>query len=312
MIGDYQVLTQADMILSKCGRPMPPKQGLSAVEIPVHFLYQAVVAADSTQQQYREITGEHTFFMRAISGIPNANLYVQFKFPNGRYLQQSLRIWNQAAGIGSDRYNLDREIECAPGTKIWITADGSIPNSGDDEALVVLFEGVHRIWMKNGQPQIHPELMASVPRILNSRNQNIMAPRWMSSQYPGLGECFTYSTSVENPPTFPLPTAGGGSNMEVRIQTDTGWEFWCRRFYGFATTTGESTGTPYVRIRESNGYQLTDDYVNLASLSGQALPVWWRIAPGKDIIIDPLVVDSVGDGDISFYFWFEGLRKRKT
>lgn len=312
MTGDFEVLTQADMILSKCGRPMPPAQGLSAVEIPVHYFYQAVVENQATQQQYREITGDQTFFLRAISGIPApVSVYVQFKFPNGRFLQQKLRIWSQAAGVGSNRYNLDREVECPPGTKIWITGDTSIPNPGSAQPFSVLFEGVHRVWMKNGMPATYPEKMGSLPRVFASLNQNIMAPRWMSSQYPGLGECFTYSTSADNPPSFPLPTAGGGQNMEVKIQTDTGWEFLCRRFYGFSSVEDGDAGTAYVRIRESSGYQLTDDYVSLAKLSGNPLPGWWAIPPGKDIIIDCLVVDSLGTGDIAFNFWLEGLRRRK-
>lgn len=311
MTGDFELLQQADMVLSKCGRPMPPKAGLSAVEIPAHFFYQAVVPDQSTQQQYREITGEHTFFLRAISGIPAPDsVYVQFKFPNGRYLQQALRIWSQMAGVGSNRYNLDREVECPPGTKIWITGDTSIPNPGSDQPFSCLFEGVYRVWMKNGMPAIYPELAGNLPRVFSSRNQNILAPRWMSSQYPGEGECFTYSTSVDNPPTFALPTAGGGKNLEVKIQTDTGWEFWIRRFYGFATVDDGDAGTPYVRIRESSGYQLTDDYVDLAKMSGNAFPGWWRIPPGKDIIIDTLVVDSSGTGDIVLNYWFEGLRRR--
>jgi hypothetical protein len=212
--------------------------------------------------------------------------------------------------VGSNTYNLDREVECPPGTKIWITGDTSIPNPGSDQPFTCLFEGYYRVWLKNSMPGIYPELMGNLSRVFASRNQNIMAPRWMSSAYPGDGECFTYCTSADNPPTFALPTAGGGKDLQIKIQTDTGWEFWVRRFYGFTTVDDGDAGTPYVRIRESSGYQLSDDYVNMNDMSGMPLPGWWRIPPGKDIIVDALVVDSVGAGDIVFNLFFEGLRRR--
>lgn len=313
MIGDIEVLKRADFVLSKCGRPLPPEKGIAALDIPVHFFYQAVVPDESTQQQYCEITGQHTFYLRAISALPPDSdpIYVQIKFPDGRFLSQALRDLAQMAGVGSNRMNLDREVECPPGSKIWITSDTTILASGDSLAFSLLFEGVYRIWMRNVSPQSHPEeFAAGMPRVFRSRNQNIMAPRWMSSDYPGDGFSFAYTTSSENPPAFGVPAAGSGVQSTIKIQTDTGWEFLCRRVLAVAVADGGTSGTPYVRIRESSGYQLTDDFVNLTNLAGNPLPTWWRVPPGKDILIDILVVDPGGAGDITYYFFFDGIRRR--
>lgn len=313
MIGEIEVLQQADFTLSKCGRPIPPQPGIGALDIPMHFYYQAVVADESTQQQYREITGQHTFYMRAISGLPPAEsgLYIQIKFPNGQFLNQALRDMGQFSGFGSNRYNLDREVECPPGSKIWITADTTIAATGQAQAFSLLFEGVYRIWMRNLQPQSHPnEFAASMPRVFRSRNQNIMAPRWATSDYPGDGLSFVYQTSTENPPVFALPAAGAGLQPTIKIPTDTGWEFLVQRVIITYVVDDGSSGTVYARIRESSGYQLTDDYSDVSKLSGQALPCWWRIGPGRDILIDLLVVDAAGTGNITYYCFFQGIRRR--
>ena len=66
---DVQFLRQADMVLSKCGRPVAPA-GMSAVcfyrGIPVQAVFPIAPAALS-QTITKEISGDTTFLLRAIS-----------------------------------------------------------------------------------------------------------------------------------------------------------------------------------------------------------------------------------------------------
>jgi hypothetical protein len=311
---DYEILQQADFALSKCGRVLPPERGVSALDIPHTHYFQDVIADERTQQRYLEITGEHSFFWRAISGVPPASpIFIQIKFPNGHFFQATLREITQMCGVGSNRYNLDREIECPPGSKIWFTADNVLVASGDEQAYSFGLDGVIRVWMKSTAPQYWPREQASaMPRVWSSRNQNLMAPRWMTSDYHGEEEkYFVYSSSTLIPPVFDLPDAAAGIQLTTKIPTDIGWDFQCCRFFAKWVFTDGSDATPYIRIRDSSGYQLTDDFVNLENLSGQALPGWWPIDAGRDIILDAALVDASGSGSVTFYFFFEGFRRRR-
>lgn len=313
MTENIELLRQADQCLSRCGRNLAP-QGLRSVDVYAGLFYQTVVANQSTQEQPLEITGDTTFVMKAISAIQAPVLaYVQIQFPNKMFLQQSLRQLNQNCGVGSNRYVLDREIVCAPETKILITGDTSISNPGSAQPFSLLFEGAYRYYLKPSSklPEriVPAALAASLPRIYSTRNQNPMAPRWMSAEFDLAGaEWYTYAQSPSA--TFAVPSAGGGSNNRVVIPTEMGYEFFLRRFYGLATLDAGTTGTPYVRIREGSGRELTDDYVNLANIGQQAMGDWWRIPNGRDIIVDLIVVDSTGPGNITVQWFFEGMRRR--
>ncbi len=307
---ELQAIRLADLCLSRCGRPVPPT-GLASVDLYKGLFYQAVVANQTTEQQTLENTGDTTFFLRAISGIQAPSLvYVQFQFPNGRTLQQSLRQFTQNAGVGSNRYLIDPEIPIETGEKITITGDTSINNPGTDQPFSCLFEGSERFYLKPNRAferrVSQAEKTATLPRIWNTRNQNAMAPRWMSGEFPGEGESFTYTAA---PATFVVPSAGGGSNNKVQVPTEIGFHFFLKRFYAVYTFDEATTGTPYVRIREGSGRRLIDDYVNLDNQSGQTYPEWWYVAPGRDIIVDLNVVDSSGVGSITVQYWFEGVRR---
>lgn len=316
MTDNIEILRAADLCLSKCGRPVAPS-GMASVDIYAGLYYQTVVANQDTQQQPLEVSGETTFFLKAISAIQAPTLvYVQIGFPTGKNLQQALRQWNQGCGVGSNRYVLDAQdgVPCEPGTKIWITGDTSINNPGAAQSFSVLFEGAYRYYLKPGSSierrQSPVDQLAGFPRIFKTANQNIMAPRWNSHEYPGPAgaEWYTY---VSLSASFIVPSGGGGSNNKVVVPTENGYEFFLRRMYSVVTFAAATTGTPYIRIREGSGRKLTDDYVNLADLSGQALCDWWRVSPGRDIVVDLAVMDSTGTGAVTVQYFFEGWRRRQ-
>ena len=66
---DVQLLKQADVVLSKCGRPIAP-EGMSAVcfprGIPIQVVF-PVGPATPGQVVTKEISGDTTFLLRAIS-----------------------------------------------------------------------------------------------------------------------------------------------------------------------------------------------------------------------------------------------------
>ncbi len=128
----------------------------------------------------------------------------------------------------------------------------------------------------------------------------------MGHEFSGDGEWFTYVNS----PASVFRIGGIGTNSKVQIQTDQGYEFFLARFYSYFTFGEGASGTPYVRIREGSGRVWTDDYVNAAALSTQSLPDWWRIPPGKDIIIDLAMVDFSGSEEVTVQYFFEGFRRR--
>ncbi len=134
-----------------------------------------------------------------------------------------------------------------------------------------------------------------------------MAPRWNGCEFPGDGDKFWY---VSQQATLAVPSAGGGSNNTVTTATEVGYEFFLQRMGIVATFTGGSTGTPYIRVREGSGRELHDDYVNASRFSGQALPDFWRVPPGRDLIVDLTVMDSTGAGNVVIQYWFEGFRRR--
>lgn len=308
-------LRDANIVLSTCGRIAPPQHGMASVEIPASFLYQTVVPTAQTQQQPLEISGEQaSWFLSSISGMQppsGLDVFVQFVFPNGRNLQQNLRDWTQDAGIGSSRYVLDREVECPPGSKIRITGSTVWANPQTTCAFSVLFEGVYRFHLEGpapGQILTEADLVADLPRVFKTRNQNLLVPRWMTGMFPAKGgqKYFYCSTAA----TFALPAAVAGANNFIEVTTDSGFEFdMLRRFIRVSIDAG-SAGTPYIRSRLSNGEMLDDDYVSVAGVTGQFLGKYWHVPPGKSIITDIAVMDASGTGNLNIQMFFEGIRRQ--
>src|SRR5882724_10044194 len=123
-LGKVQLLTDADFVLSHCGRRLPPVG--SVVYIPKGFLIQAVLPTTAGQTFYKEITGDTTWCWRsistALSGSPPA-VSAQVTSPDGKVLFNGILDLTVIEGYGSNRYALSREIECPPGTKVQLSLD---------------------------------------------------------------------------------------------------------------------------------------------------------------------------------------------
>lgn len=319
---DIQLLTQADFVLSKCGRPVAPT-GLAVVYIPKGFLVQqyfGIAPATATQSLTKEITGDATWCLRAISMLTAAAtaVSVQIQLPNGKFLISNLQDCLQIAGYGSYRYLFTKELECPPGSKIQVTLQYT--NVTVAQPLSILFEGAYKYWMKSGQSSICPasDIAAQIPRIFGGPSQNIMAPAWQQGVGPRTpkgyrDEEFVYS-SVNPANGIPGPTAiplAGPLNATATIPIDMASEFRCRKRLIAITADGTvNSGTVLAKFRTGSGYSLDDDYFDVATyINGAPMPLDWRINAADSVYADLQLCDFSGTGNIYFQAYLEGFKR---
>jgi hypothetical protein len=314
---DVQLLRQADFILSKCGRPMPPQAGVSVVYIPKAFLLQAVVPVQSTQTFSKEITGDTTWCLRAISTTVSAALalYVQVQLPNGRYLFNGLVDVTQIGGYGSYRYLFTRELPCPAGSKVQVTLDTSTPAAAEAQPIVILAEGAYAYYLTcNARGALSvAELASSMPRYLGTVNQNILAPCWASGEGPRTPDGYEdaryiYSSAVVS---FASVTSGQlQSTAVLQIRQDSDFE--CRRFLvDIIAAAGVTAGAVLARVRLTSGYQLTDDFIDLAKYLGST--PWakdFHCPAGDEVVFEFLVVDGAGSGALTVQVHMDGVRRK--
>jgi hypothetical protein len=315
---DTKLLRQADYVLSKCGRPTPPA-GASVVYVPKGFLLQAVVPVSSQSIITKEITGDTTWCLRAISSTVSSSLalYVQIQLPNGRFLINGLQDVTQFAGYGSYRYLFSKELPCPPGSKIRITLDTSIPGAGSSQPVVMLFEGAYAYYLRSngerGAANVE-EVASSMPRYLGTPNQNILAPCWMSGEGPRTPEGFEDDRFIYSSPVTTIALAGPSLTGTTQVQIQQTSDFECRRLLVDVTaTTLVTAGSILMRARLSSGYQLMDDYIDVADYLGST--PWakdWHCPKGDAVVFDFLLVDGAGTGSVSVQVHLDGVKRRKV
>ena len=330
---DVSLLRQADQVLSKCGRAIAPA-GMSAVCFPRGIPIQAVfpVTPSSLSQTItREISGDTTFLLRAISTTSSATtaLSIQIQLPNGRFLLSNLADVLTFAGYGSWKYLLTEDLECPPGTKITVTLVDT--NTIVAQPIMLLFEGADRYLLKRtlmfnsawkgGLGEGPPRLASDLPRYRINANQNIMAPCWMGGEGPEtpLGyqdEEFTYCSEADPlHPQFSIAVTATNPTGTLSIPIDQATDFLAYRLMFKQTVDGTVTlpGLFLGRMRDSSGYALMDDYLDLVGiLNGAELPKGWRIEKGGQILIDVELVGATGTGNAYLVAWLKGVRRRKV
>jgi hypothetical protein len=314
---DTKLLRQADYVLSRCGRPVPPP-GLSAVYIPKGFLLQSVVPVASQVTVTTEIEGDATFCLRAISSTVSTStaLYVQIQLPNGRFLINTLMDITQIAGYGSYRFLFSRELPCPPGSKIQITFDTSTPGAGAAQPIVLLFDGAYAFYLRSdGRRALNvDEYVSELPRYLNGTGQNILAPCWISGEGPRTPAGYEDSRFIYSSPVTTIALAATQLTASAQIQVQQASDFECRRFLVDVTASDTVTaGLFLVRVRLASGYLFTDDYIDLARLLGSAQ--WakdWHCPAGDAVVFDFLLVDSAGSGSMTIQIHMDGVRRRKV
>ena len=322
-----QLLTQAEFVLSKCGRPAAPR-GFSSVYVPKAFLVQAQFAAATTavtQTITKEITGSAQWALEAISitSSPSTAIAIQVQLPNGRFLINNLQDVLQIAGYGSYRYLVAEELLCNPGEKIVVTL--SVTNTTDAQPIAILFEGAYRYLLRGGSQCNAVDPVKDVPRYLRNCNENIMAPCWLQGYGPatpkGLSDIeWVYPSSglVTNAAGVTLQgaTAISVAGPYTAIQTipiDTTSDFRCRRLmFQVTADAGVTAGTFLGRVRTGSGYALTDDYIDLETYLGSSpMPHDWEIKAGDTVYIDLALVDYAGTGNCYLQTYLEGTKRTR-
>lgn len=313
---ELHLLKQADQILTKCGARPVIREG-SVVTLTKSFIMPMVLDVGQTTIQFtKEITGETTWTLRAISSSAGSNtiqnVRVQIQFPNGRFLFGGLNGQDigQFAWIGSWTYAVDPELDFEPGGKIQVTLSAVTPVA-TPTPINLLFEGCYKYFLRGGSGG-PPDMVSNTPRYQSTVNQNILAPCYTAGYGPGLpdDELFTYTQQPKTPITFVVGTAPSAATVLIPI--DPGIDFYCRRLLFDVGFTGAATGVILARVRTGDGYALTDDYIDIARyLNGAQWAHDWHVRGGDAVFIDLQLVDATSAEDtITFQAFLEGVKRR--
>lgn len=329
MPSDIQLLTQADSILNACGRPRPPREGVSVLPLRKGFLVQVTFAANTTsptQTITKEITGDVDWWLDElqVTSTTATAIAVQFLLPNGKFLISQLQDVLQIAGYGSYSYAFRPALRCPIGTKIQVAFE--VTNVSSQQSIAVFCDGAYRFGLKSQGTRICPtdEAVENLPRYFDDPNQNIMAPGWQHGVVdpppPGwYDEEFTYSAL--QPPTATFPAGAPGSSILVtganltatqQIGMDAS-EFYCQRIMVQVTADNTVTaGSILARLRLGSGQAIFDDYLDVARYLGSSrMPLDIVIAPNDIVYADLQAVDTTGTGNIYWTMFLEGFKRRR-
>lgn len=329
---DAQLITQADFVLNRCGRPIAP-QGLSTVPLYRAYMIQnwfPVGPQTPTQALKKEVVGTmDAFLLRSLQMVTsNATaLSLQILLPNGKFLINDLQDVKQIAGYGSYRYLFSKELECPPGTWFQVTlADG---NTSIAQPFAILLEGADKYSVRRtgDSPCMVQDAAAGMPRYLRNFNENIEAPCWMQGVGPATPEKmsdieWTYSASGGSTIAGAFAPGAIGINVATPVNTtisipiDSGSDFRCRRLlFNILADSTVTNGNILARIRTGSGYSFTDDYFDVTTYIGSApMPKDWEIRASDVVYIDIAFVNdsggAVGTGNIYLQPFLEGTKRR--
>ena len=317
------LLKNADVILSKCGRPMAPR-GSAYVDIPTSYLYQTVTQAGTAaliQSEPCVQDGDTNFILRALAGFNSIvaplswpSYSYRIKFPDGSYYNGnwSASVNDWAFARGSYRMAIDGEVVCPPGSEFIIDlSPGANPtNAGNPQ---ILFEGVLRYSVKDRFGKAAPPL---APRYVRNPNQNIMAPEWMTGSrqmetpagwqdefhmYVTTSTISVTITAGAATPALSIACGGLGANED----------FVWNETRAVATFTGSAGGVPVIKITFPDGYALTDNFVQLAEIQGP-MPKPAVIPAGRSLLVDASVFSPTGTGACNIVLYLKGVRRKRA
>jgi hypothetical protein len=276
---DSQLILEADWVLSKCGRPTPPR-GMSVVYIPHSFLLQTLDLTSGQTTIEKTVTGDTTWMLRAISANGDVP-YWQVILPNGQPFLNQSQLVQEVAGYGSGRLLMAKEVPCPPQSKIQVRLTAL------SDAVQMLFEGAYRYYLKSPRPSEPAGVLP--PRYLDHVNQNILAPCWMHGVGPatpaGYEDApFTYASQVQSLRFLNSSDIEQFATIEIPIESAS--DFVVRRFHFDVTQdAGVTGGEILARIRVASGHVFSDDYIDVARyIGGAPYPHdWWLKA--QDTII---------------------------
>jgi hypothetical protein len=323
---DLQLLPDADKILSKCGRPLRLSHEGVFLPVPMRFPFQANHQPSTEQTEERQIFGQTVFMLRSISIVPPINqLYWRLQFPSGRYLHNVNRVISQVANTASQRYVLDREVVCEPGSSLIVTLDDRPAYNGAGAPSVtpvnIMLGGVYLFHLVGSTVQpINPLRDAALlKRYFDTPNQNILAPEIalsLKTENTPAGRVdtgFTYTDPGTVNPGFVIQSQGRLS--QSRNVLISGTSNFCVRRLRFTLTPSDPalSGTLLVRVRDASGYSLTNDYIEISQFSNSPYACDWILCGGTNLIFDYSVVDVAGSASDRYFnvqCFIEGVRRK--
>ncbi len=324
-----EYLQQADIVLSKCGRPQLPG-GVVAVPITRGFVMPMTLEPGGAVTFVKEITAPVPWVLRAISsGTASASLVgirCQIQLPNGRFLFGGNGVdIGQFAWVGSWRWLQDPELRCEPGSKLQVTLTDTTPGGLSSAVAVnLLFDGALLHFMRGGERLPDNQTLASgLPRYQGVVNENIMAPVWMQNEGlitpPGyVDEYHVYASPdpVDQPQISTWTVTAGAVSIApnpspFEIQIDPGFTFFPYRLLFDLQTTDTASAIVRGKLRTGAGYVLNDNFIDLARyLCGSEYAGNWTIKGGDSVFIDAALSDVTGTGTVTFQVHLEGYRRR--
>lgn len=294
MAMNLELLTQADYVLTACGRPVPPK-GYRFVDLPrvIPFHFDTQFSAGPATPFNRTIanTANTVFLTRGI--VLNSSFQVRLRWPSGRFLSSAMMFndGQQASpqGDGATMLSLTEEIPLDPDARVSVQISGL--NGG--HAVDLDLWGVLRYMLKEGDggagdrgrrgggdagasciigyPTLTRGNLAGIdliddpietlkqrPRYLCGPNQNIMAPEWALGNQCQLETPDGYQ---DEPFTFfsqsiAIPANGEVYNVPV-IVPGGGEDVVVKKLRFFTTYTEDYFSVPVLQLRLPNGYSMT-------------------------------------------------------
>lgn len=346
-MADLTLIRQADMTLSKCGRPLMP-EGVTCVPWPKSYFYQKYLVNNDTVPPYPpssneaiEIQADTKFVLSSLKGMvyggvtsPAAALqswgaiYLQLQMPSGRMINNLLADAAPFCGFGSGRKVWANPIPCPAGSKIFVTIDDSIAGfSGDigNFSIMLFFEGSLYYFLRpNGStpPKTASvvQMASALPRyFFSSPNQNILAPEWAVSGLDGQ-QChtetpagyeddqFTYSNNANGQLAATFSEAAPvATTIQIQIGDDA--DFLAQEFM-FNAVAGNIAPTFFGRIRTSlGGSSYCDDYV---PLNNMRIHRNWLLKRGIQVFIDVYGISNGGDATTTLYVYLKGEKRRRA
>jgi hypothetical protein len=317
-----ELLKQADVILSKCGRPTLPG-GVTCVPLVKNIVVPMVLEPGQTTVFMKEIPGDTLWCLEAISSDQGSNsiknIRLQVQFPDGHFLfGGNGQDIGQFAWVGSYRFLMAPDLDYEPGGKLKVTLTDTTPGGfGASQAVNLVFEGSYKYFLQGGERVADAmKLASSLPKYRGDSNENILAQSWVTGAQPQVpdgyvsSEEFTYSSEAI---AF---TIGTSSNGQLTIPIDESYDFFVRRILTdiqFAGEFGPPSGIVLGRCRTGTGYSFNDDFIDLARyLCGAEWAKDWKVRGRDSIVIDLQTADVVGVGTITYQVHLEGVRRRKT
>lgn len=321
-----ELLREADLILSACGRPVAPP-GVRWVDIPGALVFQTVVlgtgepetpANGVTQLVGRLVNTYPAPFL--IRGFLGTEEFVDCAFrviwPDGRYVQRTLTPIGFESASGPRQFTIFPEVQINPGDRIKLEFNRSLfPPDTVNLNVCLAFNGAIRFLLTATgaePPQPLPDLSLA-PRIRSGPNQNIMVPEfWQGDQcYPETPPGFWDEVFLLQSDLVEVPTATLVPDQVLRVPGD------CAEFIGrhitFTITADEAitVGRPIFNFRLPTGYAITGGDFVTDQIAGPIFPE--LVAPGGGRILFDVSTedtDQVEEGSFFVRVNIHGCKRR--